>query len=181
MTGFSERSRLLSKSSQLGGCSSWPNSVMSAPEKKLDPRQMTMPALIAGSRAISTMPLCRPALTDWLMALTGGLSVHSRATSPRRSRDTVFESSVVVIRVSVLAPPSGRRSLQVPIALVQLALVGEGERHHGQALEVMTHVQVVGHAHAAMDLDGLLADQARGLVDLELDHDRDLRIDRGVE
>ena len=39
---------------------------------------------------------------------------------------------------------------------------------HGEALEVVADIQFIGHAHAAMDLHRLLADEAAGLADLHL-------------
>lgn len=39
---------------------------------------------------------------------------------------------------------------------------------HGEAFEVVADVEFVGHAHAAVDLDGVLADELAGLADLDL-------------
>ena len=39
-----------------------------------------------------------------------------------------------------------------------IVLVAKHSIYHRQALEVVTHVQFIRHAHAAVQLDGLLAD-----------------------
>ena len=51
---------------------------------------------------------------------------------------------------------------QVPVGVAELAF------DHGHALEEVADVQLVGHAHAAVDLHGVLADQLAGLADLHL-------------
>jgi len=45
----------------------------------------------------------------------------------------------------------------------------------GDPLEVMADIQFVAHAHAAMKLDGLLGDKARGIADLRFRAGRQFR------
>ena len=46
--------------------------------------------------------------------------------------------------------------------------IAEGHVDHGQALEIVADRELVGHAHAAMQLDRLLAHEARGPADVVL-------------
>src|SRR5688572_16532578 len=58
--------------------------------------------------------------------------------------------------------PRRRETLQVMIR------VAEGLRDHRQPPERVADLQLFGHAHAAVELDRLLADVARGVRDLDL-------------
>src|SRR5690606_20695502 len=49
---------------------------------------------------------------------------------------------------------------EVPVGVAELAF------DHGDALEVVADIEFVGHAHAAVDLHGVLADELAGLADL---------------
>src|SRR6188472_1128633 len=49
-----------------------------------------------------------------------------------------------------------------------MVCVAELLRDHGQAPEGMAHLHLLGHAHAAVQLDRLLADEARVVGDLDL-------------
>ena len=59
-------------------------------------------------------------------------------------------------------------ALQVEVHIAELGV------DHGQALEVVTDAEFVGHAHATMQLHGLLAHEAAGLADLHLGSGRGL-------
>ena len=160
--------------------SGWPNSVMSAPEKKLDPSaddDRRLDGWIAGDFAEPLVEARPDRLAD---------GVDGRIVRPQKGdlAATLQGYGLGKLGHELLILPivrcrrSRRKCLQGPIALVELALVGEGQGHHGQPLEVMAHVEIVGHAHAAMDLHRLLAHQACGLVDLKLHHDGRARVDR---
>ncbi len=55
-----------------------------------------------------------------------------------------------------------RVAAQVPVGVAELAL------DHRHALEEVADIEFVGHAHAAVNLDGVLADELAGLADLHL-------------
>ncbi len=52
----------------------------------------------------------------------------------------------------------------MPIRIPELAF------NHRRALEVVADREFVGHAHAAVDLDGFLSAQRQPLADLRLRH-----------
>ena len=54
------------------------------------------------------------------------------------------------------------------VALQVMVDIAVERIEHGQPLEVMADIEFVGHAHAAMKLHRLLADEAAGLADLHL-------------
>ncbi len=64
--------------------------------------------------------------------------------------------------------PAGH-DLQRPEPLEVEVHVPEQRVDHGQALEIVTHVQLLGHAHPAVQLDGVLADEPAGLAHLNLE------------
>src|SRR5262245_49662861 len=96
MIGFGLLSIVLSVSVQLGASMTLPNSVMSAPVKKLGPRQRMTMDLITGSSTARPMPRQRPARIDPLIAFTGGLSHHRNAISWHSSHSTEGESDSTI-------------------------------------------------------------------------------------
>ena len=72
-----------------GACGGLPNSRMSAPEMKLRPAQASTIALMPASFFALASSSCRPTRTEWLSALTGGLSMVRTRIPSRFSAFTV--------------------------------------------------------------------------------------------
>ena len=73
--GFVLASSLAITSPKSGDCMGLPNSVMSAPAKKVRPAQvMTIACTVSSARAAASA-VVSPSRTAWLSALTGGLSL----------------------------------------------------------------------------------------------------------
>ena len=110
-TGFGIVSIAAMTSPRPGACGGLPNSVMSAPAKKVRPAQAISTALTAASSRVWRSALTSPARTSCLSALTGGLSAVMIAISPSRRRSTL----ALILPISNSRPaensrvdPSGR-------------------------------------------------------------------------
>src|SRR5207253_2258452 len=68
-----------------------------------------------------------------------------------------------------LLAATAREAFEVMIDVAQLA------RDHGQAAEGVAYLELVAHAHAAVQLHRFLADAARGIGDLDLRRGHDAR------
>src|SRR6185503_14644914 len=66
----------------IGSCIGLPNSVMSAPAKKVWPWQMMTTALTLSSASASPIAATSPSRTAWPSAFTGGLFEVTISTSP---------------------------------------------------------------------------------------------------
>jgi len=87
-TGFVQFSIFRHTSGSDGGCGVLPNSRMSAPAMKLRPAPTTSTAAAPLSASAASMAATRPRRTSTPRALTGGLSMVTTNTSPRRSKVT---------------------------------------------------------------------------------------------
>ena len=76
-------------SPRLGDCGGWPNSLMSAPAKKVRPAQAITTASTDASSPARRSAATSPARTACFSALTGGLSAMTIAMPPSRRRSTL--------------------------------------------------------------------------------------------
>src|SRR5688500_10582066 len=96
MIGFAERSMSRSVSLQLEPGRSLPNSMISAPTKKLRPLQIMTPTLHSSCAFRYRTAWDNPDRTVWLMAFTGGLSHQKTAVASLISSDTELESACII-------------------------------------------------------------------------------------
>ena len=88
-TGFGIASIAAMTAARLGDCGGLPNSVISAPAKKVRPAQAITTASTPPSSAAWRNPSTSPARTSCFSALTGGLSAVTIAIRPSRRRSTL--------------------------------------------------------------------------------------------
>ena len=81
-TGLVQFSMMSTTVGSIGSCIGLPNSVMSAPAKKVWPWQMMTTAFTASSASASAIAATSPSRTAWPSALTGGLFEVTISTSP---------------------------------------------------------------------------------------------------
>ncbi len=106
-TGFGIASIAAMTSPSPGACGGLPNSVMSAPAKKVRPAQaMTTASTDASSRARANAA-ASPARTSCFSALTGGLSTVTTAISPSRRKSTLG----LMLPIAASRPVRGQRLL----------------------------------------------------------------------
>ena len=97
-TGLSEASIRSTTSGRPGFCGGLPNSVMSAPAKKVLPSPRITMALTLSSAAAAFIASARPWRTATPSAFTGGLSLTTTSTSPSL---WVVTTGIVSLLVSV--------------------------------------------------------------------------------
>jgi hypothetical protein len=113
--------------------------------------------------------LCILELVHESEVLIGGLLPRFQRNKESKNRDRTDSANPKVNRAHIpsllrggLAVRQLRIPPQVPVGVAELAF------DHRHAFEEMADIEFVGHAHAAVDLHGFLADQLARLADLHL-------------